>query len=178
MQSAERHVLEKAAKELVSRQRHRPASAVAATSVGEGDGASVASGDGLVGESGAVNVAGEVVEHDAGASNGFGEDDPALVPGDLWQAETGHGAASESEETAAKVLGESADGHEEGLLALGRLKPGPPIRGESASGHEQMDVGMPLEGTGPGVKHGEGADAPAEPVWVGTQGRERVEGGA
>jgi diacylglycerol kinase family enzyme len=61
MQTAQRHVLEEAAQKLMSGQSHAFALAVAAVSVVEGDGALVAGGDGLVGESRAMDVAGEIV---------------------------------------------------------------------------------------------------------------------
>jgi len=99
VQTAQRHVLEEAAEELVGGQGHRFALAIAAVTVAEGDRAVVASGDGFDGERGAVDIASEVVEHDARARDGLGKDDPALVPGDMGQLQTRHGAASELEET-------------------------------------------------------------------------------
>jgi hypothetical protein len=125
-----------------------------------------------------MDVASEVVEHDAGARDGLGEDDKALVPGDLGQLQAGHGAASEMEEATSKELGQGPLGHEKRLLAPRRNEPGQPIRGETAGGHEQVDVRVPFECAGPGVQHGEGADVPAKPLRVGTQGGERIERGA
>jgi hypothetical protein len=169
MQPAERHVLEEAAQKLVRGQGHALALAFGAVSIGEGDRALVAGGDGLVGESSAMDVASEVVEHDAGASDGLGEDDPRLIPGDEGQRESGHGAASEAKEATAEVIGQSAHGDEEGLLTSRRSNPGSSVGSEHPRGHEQMDVRMPLEGSGPGVEHGERADAPAEPARIGAE---------
>jgi diacylglycerol kinase family enzyme len=59
VQTAQRHVLEEAAQKLVGRQGHGLALAVAAVTVGEGDGVVVAGGDGLVGERGAVCPSGK-----------------------------------------------------------------------------------------------------------------------
>ncbi|MEY4550775.1 MAG: hypothetical protein RL685_6970 [Pseudomonadota bacterium] len=178
VKAAKRDVREEAAQKLVSGQSHALALAVAAVSVVEDDGAVVAGGDGLVVESGAMAVAGKVVEDDTGARNGLGEDDPALAPGDDRQLQAGHGAASEMEEASSKELRQGSLGHEEGLLAARRSEPGQPIGGETTGGREQVDVRVPLEGARPGVQHGESADVPAEPVRVGTRGGERVERGA
>ena len=74
-----------------------------------------------------MDVAGEVIEHGVGSSNGLGEDDPALVPGDGGQLQVGHGATGEMEEATSKALGEGAHGDEEG-----RCDPGgddPPASG-------------------------------------------------
>jgi hypothetical protein len=120
VQTAQRHVLEEAAQKLVGVQSHGFALAVAAVSIVEGDGAVVAGGDGLVGKRGAMGVASEIVEHDAGARDGLGEDDPALVPGDEGQLQAGHGAASEMAEATAKELGQGALGREKRLLASRR----------------------------------------------------------
>ncbi len=178
VQAAQGDMLEEAAQKLVGGQGHVLADAVTAVSVGEGDGASVAGGDGLVAESSAMDVASEVVEHGGRASDGFGEDDPALVPRDRRQPEGGHGPACEVEEAAAETLGQCGLGHEEGLIAMGRNEPGPTIGSEAARGHEQVDVRVPLESASPGVEDGERADVSAEPVRVGTQCGERVERGA
>jgi hypothetical protein len=117
MDAAQRDVLEEAAQELVGGQGHGAARAVAAAAVGKGDGAVVAGGDGLVGKCGAMDVASQVVEHDTGTRNGLGEDDPALVPGDVGQVQGRHGAASEMEEATSKELGQGRLGHEKRLLA-------------------------------------------------------------
>jgi hypothetical protein len=164
VQATQRHVLEEAAQKLVSGQGHALARAVAAVSVVEGDGAVVASGDGLVGESRAMDVASEVVEYHARTRDGLGEDDPALVPVDDRQPQAGHGAASEMEEATSKELGQGPLGHEKRLLARRRNEPGQPIGGERAGGHEQVDVGVPLERARPDVEHGKRADVPAEPA--------------
>jgi hypothetical protein len=134
-------------------------------------------GDGFVGKRGAMDVASEVVEHDSGASNGFGEDDPALVPGDVGQRQARHGTASEMAEATSKELGQGPLGHEIRLLASRRYEPGQPIGGEAAGGHEQVDVRVPLEGAGPGVQHSACSDAPAEPARGGAEGGERIERG-
>jgi hypothetical protein len=89
MQAAERHMLEKAAQELVGGQGHRLATSISAVAIVEGHGAVVAGQDGLVGEGGTVDVATEVVEHGGGPSDGLGEDDPALVPWDPWEPRGG-----------------------------------------------------------------------------------------
>jgi hypothetical protein len=178
MDAAQGHVLEIAAKKLAGGQRHELALAVSTIAVGEGDGAVVAGGDGLVGQSGAVHVASEVVENDVGASDGLREHDPALVPRNLWQAQAGHGGASVREEASSEELRQGVDRHEEGLAPLGRRPPRAAIGRDPAGGDEQVDVRMPLERAGPGVEHGEGADAPAEPVRISAQRCERIEGGA
>jgi hypothetical protein len=152
VQTAEWDVLEEAPQKLVGGQRHGPALAVGAVSVVESDGAVVAGGDGLVGESGAMDVASEVVEHDGGACDGLGEDDPALVPGDEGQPEGGNGAASEMKEASSKEFGQGGLGHEKRLLASRRYEPGLAIGGETAGRHEQVDVGVPLERARPGVE--------------------------
>jgi hypothetical protein len=178
MQAAQGDMLEEAAQELVGGQGHGSARAVAAAAVGEGDGAVVASGDGFVGERGAMDVAGEVVEHGGRARDGLGEDDPALVPGNDGQAQLGHCIACEREEATAEALGQCGLGHEEGLIARGRHEPGLSIGGEAASGDEQVDVRVPLEGASPGVQDSESTDAPAQPARIGAERRERVERGA
>jgi len=74
-----------------------------------------------------------------------------------------------------EALGQGADGYEERQSAPRRCAPAPAIGGEAASGDEPMEVRMPLESAGPGVEHGEGADAPAEPTGVGAECLERIE---
>jgi hypothetical protein len=178
MQAARGDMLEEAAQELVGGQGHVLAEAVAVAAVGEGDGALVAGGDGLVAESSTMDVASEVVEHDGGARDGLGEDDPALVPGDVGQAQLGDRSAGEREEATAEAFGQRVNVHEEGLFARRRLQPSPTIGSEAATGHEQVDVRVPLEGASPGVEDGERADVTTEPARIGAERREGVERGA
>lgn len=123
-----------------------------------------------------MDVAAEIVENDLCASDGLGEHDPTLVPRNIGQDLTG--SASEVEEVSAEVFGESEHGDEERLLPSGWVEPGLAIGGQAAGGQEHVHVGMPLEGAGPGVQHGEGADLSAEPARVGAKCGERVEGSA
>ena len=62
VESRERHVLQEAPQEFVAAERHHLAPATLARSIGERHRPCVAGGDSLVGQGGAVEVAGEIVE--------------------------------------------------------------------------------------------------------------------
>lgn len=108
----------------------------------------------------------------------MGVDDPWLAPGDVGEWHVGEGAAGAMEEAAAEAFGEGAFGNQEVLAAAAAYRaPGTAVGGEAAAGDEEVDVGMPLEGAGPGVQHGEGADASTEEPGIAGQGGEGFEGG-
>ena len=177
MEALGRRVLKEAAQELVWRKRHGPGSRLARGSIPEGDGG-LDGEDGLVGHRGAMDVAAEVGEDLAGAAgDGLGEDDPALAPRHVWERDGGQGAAREVKEASAKELREGDDGEEEHGLATRDGAPGALIGAEPAAGDEHVDVGMPFERAGPGMKDGERADAAADEARIGAEPLERVEGG-
>ena len=160
----------------MGRQRHRPAAPLAAVAVGERYGVVVAGGDGLVGKGGAVDVAAEIVEHDGGARDGLGEDDPALAPRHV-QRDARQRRARPRHKPTAEVLRQRAHRDEKGLIAMLGREPRAAVRCECARGHQHVDMRMPLERARPGVQRGERADATAEPARVRAQRGERFERG-
>ena len=123
VQSPEGDVLEEAAQELVRGEGHGLAPLISVVSVAEGHRAIVGGDDGLVRDRGLVDVAPEVLEDLVRAlDDGFGEDDPALAPGDVRERDARQSAPREAEEAPAKELGERLRGDE--------VEPAPGRRGD------------------------------------------------
>ena len=103
-----------------------------------------------------MHVATEVVEDVMRLRDGFGEDDPALAPGDVGQSGARQSTAGKMQKATAEVLAEGSDRHEK-LVAIGRRRePSAPIGCECASRDEQVQVWVPFERARPGVQHREG----------------------
>src|SRR5271167_2051391 len=132
----------------------------------------------MVGDSHAMGVAAQVLEHVLGTAKGwFGVDDPVLSeqwpqPGseDLGLREQSQiagkmklamlkGRLETGDELAAKHTPEYLDGEKE---AWARSNPAGVTEGESAGGDDTVDMGMKLELLVPGVKHAKEADLSPE----------------
>jgi hypothetical protein len=173
------HVLKETAQELVGGQGHGPRSMGAAIAVAEGDGAAAHGDDGLVGDGGAVDVAAEVIEHLVCAlHHRLGEDDPALIPWDMREGDPGQCAAGEMEEGSAESLGERRHGHEVAFASAACRPPGSAVGGKTATRNQHVDVRVPLERSGPGVKDRQGADGAAHEARIGAQRGKGLKGGA
>lgn len=176
MQPLGGHMLQEAAEKLVRRQGHTFLLMVVAVAVTEGHALIVAGDNRLVAERSAMHVAAEVLQDVLWPlDRGLGEDDPALVPGDLGKLDLWQRATRQTQEAPTKVLGQRTHRYQKRFAAPLGSKPCAPIGCQSASGHEHVDVRMPLECARPSVQHRERTDAAAEPARVGTQYGERLE---
>lgn len=171
-------MLQKTPQKFMRGQGHRLASLTTTVAEGEGDAVVIAGGDGLVAEGGAVHVATEVVEDVMRLRDGFGEDDPALGPGDVGQSGGRQRAAGKMQKATAEVLAEGSQGYEK-LFAVHRWRePCVPVGCEGASWDEQVQMGVPFERARPGVQRRQGADTTSEPPRIGTQCLEGLERGS
>ncbi len=170
------HVLQEAAQELVSRQRHALACLIASVAIGEGDASVVAGRDGFVCNGGAVHVAAEVREYRVGALHGgLCEDDARFAPGHVRKLAGGYAATSEMEKATAEAGSQCLDGHQEALVARLDGKPSASVRSERPPWNEHMQMWMPLERACPGVRDGECSDLLPDELWVCDQRREGIE---
>lgn len=170
MKAVGRDMLQKSAQELSRGEGHFFELVITMTSVTKGDRAVGTSDDGAVGDSGAVDVATEVLEDTVAALNGLPTiDNPAFVAGEVWESDSGRGSSSQPHESAPEQARKLLCRDEE-LLVPFRCSDPLAIIGERTTGHEHVDMGMPLDSSCPGVQDGERANAPTEVLGVATQG--------
>ncbi len=190
VEGARQHMQEKAADELVGRERHglEPVAAFDPIVLPlEGDALVVQRREPGVRDRDAVGVAGEIGEHGLrpgerplGVDHPFGAaqrrergvEGALLAEGrEVTEEDEAAGrmqAASPVEEEPAEKTRQHPHGQEEAGLAG---DPARTVRRQAAAGNDDVDVGMVGQRRAPGVQHGGEADARAQMLRVGGDGR-------
>ena len=114
-----------------------------------------------VGNGDAEDVTGKIIEHLDATARVLGMNDPANLPDSGWNESKKLHFLQAGTELGTEYRRQSGIGNEKTWMFW--RDPGLAIGGESSGGDEHVNVRMEEHGTSPGVKHGQSADACAEP---------------